>query len=32
VEARSDLETYLDLSPYADDSELIQKLIDEMSS
>lgn len=31
VEARSDLETYLDLSPYADDAELIQKLIDEMT-
>jgi regulator of sirC expression with transglutaminase-like and TPR domain len=30
VEARSDLETYLELSPYADDAELIQKLIDEM--
>lgn len=30
VEARSDLEAYLVLSPYADDAELIQKLIDEM--
>jgi regulator of sirC expression with transglutaminase-like and TPR domain len=30
VEARSDLEAYLELSPYADDAELIQKLIDEM--
>jgi regulator of sirC expression with transglutaminase-like and TPR domain len=30
VEARSDLEAYLDLSPYADDTDLIQKLIDEM--
>lgn len=30
VEARSDLETYLDLNPYADDAELIQKLIDEL--
>ena len=31
VEARSDLETYLELSPHTDDAELIQKLIDEMT-
>jgi regulator of sirC expression with transglutaminase-like and TPR domain len=30
VEARSDLETYLALTPYANDAELIQKLINEM--
>jgi regulator of sirC expression with transglutaminase-like and TPR domain len=30
VEARSDLETYIDLSPHADDTQLIRQLIDEM--